>query len=464
MSETAENEALSQPLTIGVEAYISQEYARAERDRLWAKVWQQVGRVEELPDVGDYLTYEILDDSIIVVRTAPDTLRAYHNVCSHRGAASSTPAGQAGRPRPWQAVRVRVPRVAVQPGRPVHPCARTGGLAVRAVRREHRPDRGRGRHLGWLDLDQHGPGVRTPARLPGTRGHPARPLPAGEHALPVASLARLRLQLEDRPRGVHGDLPCAVHPPGVHEVRQFPRLVQGPGQAQQHRLRRAQGPGREPGEAAARRRHRPRESTAELQNFTWANANTNTTQTLVDAANRLVEEVPEDATAADVLRHWLDTARRTDAERGVSWPTVEPAHVAKSGTAWQIFPNFQIGHALNNMLCYSARPHGHDPDKCVFEVAVYELYPPGEEPETEWVYTPEDDPDWRTVLPQDFTNMAAVQKGMKARGFGPEAQPVPRTQHREPAPQPGDLHGYRRTPRPRLNPALPVRPEDERPE
>ena len=62
-------EALSEPLTIGVEAYISEEYARAERDKLWAKVWQQVGRVEELPQVGDYLTYEILDDSLIVVRT-----------------------------------------------------------------------------------------------------------------------------------------------------------------------------------------------------------------------------------------------------------------------------------------------------------------------------------------------------------------------------------------------------------
>ena len=46
------------------------DYARAERDRLWRKVWQQVGRVEELPEVGSYLTYDILDDSIIVVRTA----------------------------------------------------------------------------------------------------------------------------------------------------------------------------------------------------------------------------------------------------------------------------------------------------------------------------------------------------------------------------------------------------------
>ena len=67
MSETVANthdavsattEALSEPLTIGVEAYLSQEYARAERDKLWAKVWQQVGRVEELPEVGDFLTVQ----------------------------------------------------------------------------------------------------------------------------------------------------------------------------------------------------------------------------------------------------------------------------------------------------------------------------------------------------------------------------------------------------------------------
>ena len=62
-------EELSEPMTIGVEAYTSEDYARAERDKLWRKVWQQVGRVEELPEVGSYLTYDILDDSIIVVRS-----------------------------------------------------------------------------------------------------------------------------------------------------------------------------------------------------------------------------------------------------------------------------------------------------------------------------------------------------------------------------------------------------------
>src|SRR5579862_8463490 len=78
-------EDLSEPLTCGVEAYISADYARAERDRLWRKVWQQVGREEEIPDVGSYLTYDIQGDSILVARSAPGTIRAFYNVCSHRG-------------------------------------------------------------------------------------------------------------------------------------------------------------------------------------------------------------------------------------------------------------------------------------------------------------------------------------------------------------------------------------------
>jgi hypothetical protein len=148
-----------------------------------------------------------------------------------------------------------------------------------------------------------------------------------------------------------------------------------------------------------------------------AETNATTTQTLVDAAVRLVEELPEDTPADKVLEHWLSAARRDDAARGVTWPTIDPEHLGKSGTAWQIFPNFQIGQGLTSALCYSARPHGYDPDKCIFEVSVYELYPKGEEPHTEWVYTPVGDPHWLSVLPQDFSNMAAVQQGMKSLGF-----------------------------------------------
>ena len=59
---------------------------------------------------------------------------------------------------------------------------------------------------------------------------------------------------------------------------------------------------------------------------------------------------------------------------------------------------------------------------CIFEGAVYELYPEGEAPETEWEYTAPED--WPPVLQQDFRNMAAVQQGMKNAGWK-GAQPNP---------------------------------------
>jgi phenylpropionate dioxygenase-like ring-hydroxylating dioxygenase large terminal subunit len=165
-----------------------------------------------------------------------------------------------------------------------------------------------------------------------------------------------------------------------------------------------------------------RVSTANLMAYTWEAANTNTTQTLVDVAQRLPLDLPEGTPAPEVLAYWITKSKEIDAARGVEWPSVPSSHATVAGTAWQIFPNFQIGQAVNNMLCYQARPHGYDPDKCVFEAAVYELYPVGEAPDTEWEYTEAED--FPPVLQQDFANMVAVQQGMKNKGFrGPQPNP-----------------------------------------
>jgi len=42
-------------------------------------------REEEIPNVGDYNIYEIVGKSFIVVRTAPDEIKAFYNSCLHRG-------------------------------------------------------------------------------------------------------------------------------------------------------------------------------------------------------------------------------------------------------------------------------------------------------------------------------------------------------------------------------------------
>jgi phenylpropionate dioxygenase-like ring-hydroxylating dioxygenase large terminal subunit len=162
----------------------------------------------------------------------------------------------------------------------------------------------------------------------------------------------------------------------------------------------------------------PRISTAEMHAYLLEAVNAITTQTLTEMARRLPDELPPGTPPDKVVEHWLRSAREHDAARGVIWPVVTPEQLARAGNAWQIFPNFQVGHALTHALCYSARPYGYDPNKCIFETSVLELYPAGGAPKTEWIHTPaEDEAAWGEIPPQDFSNMAALQQGVADPGF-----------------------------------------------
>jgi hypothetical protein len=137
----------------------------------------------------------------------------------------------------------------------------------------------------------------------------------------------------------------------------------------------------------------------------------------VNAAKRLVEELPEDTPPEQVIKHWLAAAKADDAARGVIWPTITPEQMSKAGLAWSVFPNMAILQGITFALCYRARPYSDDPHKCIFESYAIERYPEGGEPKTEWVYAEAIAEKWGLVLSQDFSNMAAVQKGMRSRGF-----------------------------------------------
>jgi phenylpropionate dioxygenase-like ring-hydroxylating dioxygenase large terminal subunit len=65
--------------------YTSRAFHELEKERLWSRVWQMAGRDEDLPEVGDTLVYDIAGTSILLVRTAPDEVKAYYNACLHRG-------------------------------------------------------------------------------------------------------------------------------------------------------------------------------------------------------------------------------------------------------------------------------------------------------------------------------------------------------------------------------------------
>ena len=68
-----------------VERYTSQAAHDLEVEKLWRKVWQMACREEDVATVGDTLVYDIAEDSIVLVRTGPETIKGYYNACLHRG-------------------------------------------------------------------------------------------------------------------------------------------------------------------------------------------------------------------------------------------------------------------------------------------------------------------------------------------------------------------------------------------
>jgi phenylpropionate dioxygenase-like ring-hydroxylating dioxygenase large terminal subunit len=67
--------------------YISREYFELEREKVFRHTWLNVGRVEEIPNAGDYIvkSLAVVNLSILIVRSKDGKVRAFHNVCRHRG-------------------------------------------------------------------------------------------------------------------------------------------------------------------------------------------------------------------------------------------------------------------------------------------------------------------------------------------------------------------------------------------
>jgi glycine betaine catabolism A len=72
---------------VPTEDSISPEFYELEREAIFKKAWLNVGRVEELPRKGSFFTKELVvaNTSIIVVRGQDGEIRAFHNICRHRG-------------------------------------------------------------------------------------------------------------------------------------------------------------------------------------------------------------------------------------------------------------------------------------------------------------------------------------------------------------------------------------------
>jgi nitrite reductase/ring-hydroxylating ferredoxin subunit len=422
-------EDLAEPVTYPVEAFVSPDYARAEADRLWAKVWQVAGRVEEIPEPGDYITYEIGEDSILIVRTATAAIKAYHNVCPHRGRRLiDTPPGENRACGKKKAFVCGFHGWTFNlDGKNTYILDKDDWKGVLDEGRTSLYEVKVDTWGGWLFINMDPNAV-----------------PLREYLEPAAGILdpfqfekmrykwrqwvifdcnwKTALEAFMEPYHVAGTHPqllkygqyyaySAAH--GLHGVSGFDERDPAMKMKQSSTITRA-GLGSD-----------ARISTYELQSEVYTTVNNaSTTETLVNAAKRLVDELPEGTPPDQVIKHWLARARADDAARGVIWPTITPQQMSDAGLAWHIFPNMSILQGITFALCYRARPYGGDPHKCIFESYAIERFPEGLEPKTSWVYAEPTAEKWGSVLAQDFSNMAAVQKGMRSRAFrGPQPNP-----------------------------------------
>src|SRR6478672_2482716 len=71
-------------------AYSDPELTARERERIFARAWQYVGHLGELGDGAGYLAARVGDIPIVVTRDREGQLRAFMNVCRHRGSVIAT--------------------------------------------------------------------------------------------------------------------------------------------------------------------------------------------------------------------------------------------------------------------------------------------------------------------------------------------------------------------------------------
>jgi phenylpropionate dioxygenase-like ring-hydroxylating dioxygenase large terminal subunit len=78
-----------------IDRYFDKAFHDREVEKVWRKTWQWACRLEDIPNIGDHVVYDIVHDSVIVVRTGPAStdIRAYVNACLHRGTQLRTEGG-----------------------------------------------------------------------------------------------------------------------------------------------------------------------------------------------------------------------------------------------------------------------------------------------------------------------------------------------------------------------------------
>src|SRR5258708_872367 len=84
-SNTRPEVALSEATTLPQRYYTDSDWFQREMEAIHFDMWLCAGRANQIPSAGDYFVRDIANASVIIVRDEQGGIRAFHNVCRHRG-------------------------------------------------------------------------------------------------------------------------------------------------------------------------------------------------------------------------------------------------------------------------------------------------------------------------------------------------------------------------------------------
>ena len=395
--ETSNRDLGAAPLS--KEGYVSPAVHRLEAERLWKRVWQVACRERAVPKVGDFVTYEIIDQSIIIIRVAAEKLMAFHNVCQHRGTRL-----------------VNGPGSLSNSGRFVCPfhgwCYDRTGSLVSLPRAWDFPE---------TDMALSG---LTPVKIAVWDGwvfinFDARAEPLESFIGPTVRRHFLRWPLADRWIQAH----AAMFVPANWKVT-LEAFLEVYHVAVTH-----PAAGIFANDVATKYDHFGKHGRMHMVKFVAPNGVAE--QTLVDrwigmglaVSADAIPKVPTGGRARAVL---ADYQRKKLRERmGTDLSRLSDAEMLDT-IEYFIFPNFAPWGGFGNNLVYRVRPHGKNCDSCIFEVMITAPDPIGEKPADVPVTWIAEGGSWMdapgmtglgAVLDEDIANLRRVQLGLHSDGF-----------------------------------------------
>jgi len=392
-----------------------------EKERLWPKVWLIACRQEEVQKPGDYVVLDIADESIIVVRDEKE-VRAFYNICQHRGRRLKEGCGNTGKMlrcafHGWRwHTDGRIAHITDRDDWDGRPACADADVGLKPVRLEA--------WGGWywvtMDPDIE-PLLDYLAPIPEIFQHHELENCRRAWFQTVVFPCNWKLALDAFNEGYHVE---ATHSQVMRYGR--PRSVSKafgkhgwfgyPGYAQKFNA----------AAATTQVDYRKLLIEREKERDEWLHALVS--PHALKASRRLLDELPESASYAEAMAAYKRFHEEEARAAGVPWPEqLTPADVERAGISWHVFPNTVFLPSTDGALWYRARPNGDDPNTCLYDIWWLQRYPEGEEPKVEHEFYPttESYRGKNPFLEQDFSNLAAVQQGVKSRGFaGARTNPV----------------------------------------